>query len=93
MADTFSWYTLKHRDLRKDIDEFTAKIEEFEPFYEKIDKIREDGEEIPFSFEWLLAITRNQSDILKSLMVNINALREGLIEVEAKLDKIADSKR
>jgi len=93
-VDFIGWETLKKIDFKKNLDKFLASQESVESAVQKI-KIRleqmEDGfgkEMIFFSLDALMGYLELQ----RIQIIWINALIEGMMEIESRFDKLDQDK-
>lgn len=82
------WYEFKQRDLRKYIDMTIAGDEEIQRLREKMLEEEKLGKKSDPMMKSMITWVDNLSDVVNLHLVWINALREGLIEIEDRLDKL-----
>ena len=88
--DVISWYIFKGIDLRKNLDQDLANFEKLERSLVEINKVLElttDGvtkDVLIMLLDILMAFKESQ----RTQIIWINSLKEGLIQIEERLDNL-----
>lgn len=95
--ETYGWHTVKNLEMRKildllKIDSEDPKITEALDTLRKLSPTAENLEALAISEEQVKQLTAMKHSNFLNLML-INALREGLLEIESRLDKLEESNK